>query len=125
MANVYADTFLKSPQGIPYTLRTILDSKISVEEIAFNATEFRTGVAFRFQKSTNDSALIGNGNVSIPKESAKDIRLADIVAASSCFPGGFEPMDFLMILHGQIIKCLLIFKMLLVGDRVVKKSFTP
>jgi len=94
MANVYADTFLNGSNGNPYTLRTILDSKISVQEITFNTTEFRTGVAFRFQKSINAQARIGNGNVYISQESAKDIRLADIVAASSCFPGGFEPIEF-------------------------------
>lgn len=94
MANVYADTFLKSPQGHPYTLGEILDSEISVKEISFNTTEFRTGVAFRFQKSANSRARIGNGNVSIPRDAAKEIRLADIVAASSCFPGGFEPLEF-------------------------------
>lgn len=94
MANVYADTFLNGSNGNPYTLRTILDSKISVQEITFNTTEFRTGLAFRFQKSVNPQARIGNGKVYISQESAKDIRLADIVAASSCFPGGFEPIEF-------------------------------
>ncbi|MCT7986734.1 patatin-like phospholipase family protein [Laspinema sp. A4] len=94
MANVYADTLLKSPKGSPYTLKAILDSKISVEEISFNTTEFCTGVAFRFQKSISVHAYIGNGNISIPRELAQDIRLADILAASSCFPGGFEPMQF-------------------------------
>ncbi len=94
MANVYADTFLKSPEGNAYTLKAILDSKISVEEISFNTTEFLTGIAFRFQKSTSVDACIGNGNIFISRELAKDIRLADILAASSCFPGGFEPMQF-------------------------------
>ncbi len=94
IANIYADTFLKSPDGSPYTFGTILDAEIPVREIAFNATEFRTGDAFRFQTSANHRARIGNGKVFISRESAKDIRLADIVAASSCFPGGFEPLEF-------------------------------
>lgn len=39
-----------------------------------------------------DSYYIGNGNVTIPRSRAREIRLADIVAASSCFPVGFEPL---------------------------------
>lgn len=95
MANVYADTFLKSPDGRPYTFDKILDDEtLHIEEIIFNAIEFRDGIAFRFQKSKSPSAPTGNEKVSIPKEAAKKIRVADIVAASSCFPGGFEPMAF-------------------------------
>jgi predicted acylesterase/phospholipase RssA len=67
---------------------------ISLTDLIFNSTEFRTGVAFRFQKSEDVRAKIGNGNVFITAEQAKQIRLADIVAASSCFPGGFEPLSF-------------------------------
>ena len=67
---------------------------IHLQEIIFNATEFKTGVDFRFQKSWNDKGRIGNGNVSISLEDAQKIRLADIAAASSCFPGGFEPLAF-------------------------------
>jgi predicted acylesterase/phospholipase RssA len=68
--------------------------RISLTDLIFNSTEFRTGVAFRFQKSEDVRAKIGNGNVFITAEQAKQIRLADIVAASSCFPGGFEPLSF-------------------------------
>ncbi len=67
---------------------------IPLKEIIFNSTEFRTGIAFRFQKSQNAQAKIGNGNVSIAEDIAKQIRLADIAAASACFPGGFEPLAF-------------------------------
>jgi len=68
--------------------------EIHLKELIFNATEFKTGIGFRFQKSQNPQAKIGNGNVWISEEEAKDIRIADIVAASSCFPGGFEPLAF-------------------------------
>jgi predicted acylesterase/phospholipase RssA len=67
---------------------------IPLKELIFNSTEFHTGVAFRFQKSANVHAKIGNGNVFITAEQARQIRLADIAAASSCFPGGFEPLSF-------------------------------
>jgi predicted acylesterase/phospholipase RssA len=70
------------------------DPAIPLTELIFNATEFRTAVAFRFQKSENPLARVGNGNVSITPEQARQLRLADIAAASSCFPGGFEPLSF-------------------------------
>ena len=38
--------------------------------------------------------LLGNANYPLPREVAQHIRLADVVAASSCFPGGFEPFVF-------------------------------
>jgi hypothetical protein len=65
-----------------------------LQEVIFNATEFRTGIAFRFQYCANKKGKIGNGNISIDRSDAADIRIADIVAASSCFPGGFEPLAF-------------------------------
>jgi predicted acylesterase/phospholipase RssA len=67
---------------------------IPLTELIFNATEFRTAVAFRFRKSQHPNAKIGNGKVFITAEQARQIRIADIVAASSCFPGGFEPLSF-------------------------------
>lgn len=63
-------------------------------EVVFNSTEFRTGVDFRFRRSVNPLARVGNGNLSVPKAVAERVRVADAVAASSCFPGGFEPLLF-------------------------------
>lgn len=65
-----------------------------LEEISFNATEFQTGVAFRFQASRNPAARIGNGHFWMKRSVAGEMRLADVVAASSCFPGAFEPIGF-------------------------------
>lgn len=94
MAQVYAETLLSDLGGQPYTLGTILNANIPVPEVVFNTTEFRHGVAFRFQRSGNPKARIGNRHLSVPKGEAAKIRLADILAASSCFPGGFEPIAF-------------------------------
>jgi predicted acylesterase/phospholipase RssA len=63
-------------------------------EVIFNSTEFRTGVDFRFRRSVNPRAAVGNGNLRVPREVAERVRVADAVAASSCFPGGFEPLLF-------------------------------
>ncbi|HEX8360283.1 MAG TPA: patatin-like phospholipase family protein [Longimicrobium sp.] len=63
-------------------------------EVIFNSTEFRSGVAFRFRRSPNPDTRVGNGNFIVPREVAEQVRLADVVAASSCFPGGFEPICF-------------------------------
>ncbi|MEL6579399.1 MAG: patatin-like phospholipase family protein [Cyanobacteria bacterium J06621_12] len=95
VAQVYADTFLLNKvDDQPYRFGDILDADISLKEIIFNSTEFRYGLDFRFQRSAKPKARIGNGSISITKAEAADIRVADIVAASSCFPGGFEPLAF-------------------------------
>ncbi|NNK32424.1 MAG: patatin-like phospholipase family protein [Xanthomonadales bacterium] len=64
-----------------------------LQEMIFNATEFKTGTAFRFQVS-EFRCLIGNGNISICRKHAAQIRIADIMAASSCIPVGMEPLFF-------------------------------
>lgn len=68
--------------------------RLQLEEAIFNSTEFHTGLDFRFRRSDNERALLGNPNYRLPKQVAQHVRLADIVAASSCFPGGFEPLVF-------------------------------
>lgn len=70
------------------------DHTSHLREASFNATEFRTGNYFRFQKSASSGAVIGNGKLEVNKEVAGMIRLADIAAASSCFPSAFEPLRF-------------------------------
>src|SRR5215213_3003313 len=77
------------------TFGVILNDQTShLREASFNATEFRTANYFRFQRSSNSRARIGNGNLMIKREVAEMIRLADIAAASSCFPSVFEPIRF-------------------------------
>ena len=69
------------------------EPEIYLQEITFNATDFKSGIAFRFQKSAG-SARTGNGKVSITDEQAKKLRMADIMSASSAIPGGVEPLAF-------------------------------
>jgi predicted acylesterase/phospholipase RssA len=62
-----------------------------LKNVVFNATEFTNAINFRFRnpdsrlKSGNDSFKLANGISS-------EIKLSDIIASSSCFPGGFEPL---------------------------------
>ena len=58
--------------------------------ICFNATDFEHGLAFRFR---NDGRF-GNHENSYAKPIQNRTHIGDIVAASSCFPGGFEPIIF-------------------------------
>jgi predicted acylesterase/phospholipase RssA len=91
-AKSYADLLFKDR-----TFKELQESVAGGEtfrELIFNTTEFRTGNSFRFRASSNPNAFIGNQNFSVPKTIAAECRLADIVAASSCFPGAFEPIRF-------------------------------
>lgn len=73
------------------------EKEIHLKEICFNATEFNFALPFCFYKTENNNKKhenIGNRKIYIPLEVAKEIRFADIIAASSCFPFGFEPINF-------------------------------
>jgi len=61
-----------------------------LEAVVFNCTEFEHGVNFRFR----NPGLRQSGNFynRIPSSQLKEVKLSDVMAASSCFPGGFEPM---------------------------------
>ncbi|HEY0377168.1 MAG TPA: patatin-like phospholipase family protein [Pyrinomonadaceae bacterium] len=75
--------------------RVLLDNQTShLKEVSFNATEFSTGNYFRVQRSESAAAIIGNRNFQVSRDVAAMMRLADIAAASSCFPGAFEPIRF-------------------------------
>lgn len=89
LAQVYDDTFLHHARfGILWK-----GPEIHLKDIIFNATEFKTGLAFRFQKSENP-CVIGNEHVCIPVAHGRAMRLADVVACSSCIPIGLEPVMF-------------------------------
>ncbi|MFT4862661.1 MAG: putative acylesterase/phospholipase RssA [Pseudohongiellaceae bacterium] len=94
LAAVYRQKYFEKYYGDPTFGIFWNDSpEIHLKELIFNATEFKTGVGFRFQVGLNGS-LIGNSKVSLREDFAKDIRMSDIMAASSCIPGGMEPLMF-------------------------------
>jgi predicted acylesterase/phospholipase RssA len=76
-------------------------------EVCFNATEFWRGLSFRWQTNggqvrdkTFDAGKTGNNYIYVDKRTAsnletlQEIKLGDIMASSSCFPGGFEPIVY-------------------------------
>lgn len=77
-----------NPQGDPH-----------VDEICINSTELNNGMSFRFRAGHHlrSSEYFGNRYLHF-SESAIDklqsLRIGDVVAASSCFPLGFEPLIF-------------------------------
>jgi predicted acylesterase/phospholipase RssA len=94
-------------------LTEIVGKDARFKELIFNATEFHTGNGFRFRASWDDDIFIGNQIFSVPKDVAGEMHLADIAAASSCFPGAFEPIRFpddfywqspLNAIRGELIK---------------------
>lgn len=100
LADAY-DTYLFSNEKFGTLLNE--NNPIHLKHISFNATEFKNALQFRFQKTEKiinpnpgepKTGIIGNYYYRIPENIAKKIRMADILAASSCFPGGFEPINF-------------------------------
>ena len=66
--------------------------KARFDRVVVNATHFSLGYAFRFQLLPRAGVPFGNKGVKLPPDAWRKIRLADAVAASSCFPAGFEPL---------------------------------
>lgn len=80
--DIYKGAELSALYGIKQQLR-----------ICVNATEFYRGITYRFQ----NYGFIGNLFVSLDKNNPDvtgRLKLADVLAASSCFPTGFEPIEF-------------------------------
>jgi predicted acylesterase/phospholipase RssA len=76
------------------------ETKGHLQEVCFNTTEFYTGLSFRQdRKMVPDAASdpyfkFGNENIFAAQSAADGIKIADALAASSCFPAGFEPIIF-------------------------------
>lgn len=76
-------------------------SKTHLDQVCVNSTELANGQSFRFQSQNSENKAgngkVGNRYVFFLAESRQvfgKLRLADILASSSCFPGGFEPLIF-------------------------------
>jgi predicted acylesterase/phospholipase RssA len=73
--------------------------KGTLEEVCFNTSELENGRTFRFQTDGREDTedIIGNPYLCLQNKNTRAVRkiaLGDIMAASACFPAGFEPMVF-------------------------------
>lgn len=77
-------------------------SDTHLEEVCFNTTEFYKGLLFRQNikmqydpRGKEDKRFrYGNFTINLEKSVATKLKLSDLLAASSCFPAGFEPIIF-------------------------------
>ena len=100
----FINAFAKTYDEYLFNGKTIGDLKRAdsqLEEICFNTTEFYRGILFRQTVHPkvevdiqNDQFLFGNFVLNLDHEAAQKLKLSDVLAASSCFPGGFEPIVF-------------------------------
>ena len=101
LINAFSLEYDKLLKQREFSLFSNRDNNPHLEEICVNSTEFTNGYAFRFQSQDSTQKLrngrIGNEYIYFNEtgmSAAKKIKLADILASSSCFPSGFEPMIF-------------------------------
>lgn len=86
-SEVYNEKFFKGA-----TFNDLYNGREShLTDVIFGSSEFTFGIQFRFQEE-DGKGKFGNNHLNLPKEAAREVRIADAVAASSCFPGGFEPI---------------------------------
>ena len=93
-AELYDQKLFDRPGRTFASLQNIVGEGKPFLELIYNATEFRKGNSFRFRASHNPNVFVGNGDFKVARDIGGEIPLADIVAASSCFPGTFEPIRF-------------------------------
>lgn len=101
LINAFASIYHKGFEDGHFEMLWDESKPIHLKEICFNATEFHFALPFHFQKTEFHSSEekvgpehVGNRKIRIPSYMAREIRLADIIAASSCVPFGFEPINF-------------------------------
>ena len=82
----------------------IENRKTHLERVIFNAVDFTNGIEFRFQNLDKPTRRLGNGKYIVPRDRMSKIKLGDALAASSAFPGGFEPMGFPNDFFGRDVK---------------------
>jgi predicted acylesterase/phospholipase RssA len=77
-------------QGARFGLLLDDEPRTHLGNVVINATEAKYALAFRFQTDGD----IGNDRIRIDRAHARHMRMADVMAASSCVPGGLEPLMF-------------------------------
>ncbi|WP_282148113.1 patatin-like phospholipase family protein [Algibacter lectus] len=103
-ANPYKNRSLINAFALTYSEMPVFEgafgkfekSKIKqLEQVCFNATDFSFGLTYRFQNRGyfGNNPLYRNNQKEI-NALRNDVELGDVIASSSCFPVGFEPLVF-------------------------------
>ncbi|WP_055444843.1 patatin-like phospholipase family protein [Lacinutrix himadriensis] len=95
LINAFALTYQEMPifEG---SFQHFKDDKIKqLEQVCFNATDFSFGLTYRFQNKGyfGNNPLYKNNQKEI-NALRNEVMLGDVIASSSCFPVGFEPLVF-------------------------------
>lgn len=93
LGNVYDSVFFK---GLRLETLDEVVQKHHIHHYAAYATDISNALPFRFQIANDIFRGVDSGNEAkcISKKDAQNLRLADILAASSCFPIAFEPINY-------------------------------
>ncbi|MWW23520.1 patatin-like phospholipase family protein [Algibacter lectus] len=103
-ANPYKNRSLINAFALTYSEMPVFEgafgkfekSKIKqLEQVCFNATDFSFGLTYRFQNRGyfGNNPLYRNNQKEI-NALRNEVELGDVIASSSCFPVGFEPLVF-------------------------------
>ncbi|WP_298757944.1 patatin-like phospholipase family protein [uncultured Psychroserpens sp.] len=95
LINAFALTYTEMPLFEGQFQEFEKDDIKQLEQVCFNATDFSFGLTYRFQ----NRGYFGNNPLykSFQKEInalRSQVKLGDVIASSSCFPVGFEPLVF-------------------------------
>lgn len=89
LINAFAELYDQAfTNGKTFQIFDVMNSHL--EAVVFNSTEFSYAIDFRFRNI--GTGIFGNNYLKINHSAAKEVKLSDAIASSSCFPGGFEPM---------------------------------
>jgi predicted acylesterase/phospholipase RssA len=96
LINAFSKVYSDELEGKTWKIIWENSKSSHLKEVCINSTEFYSGLSFRFQnKEQGINNTIGNRSVSLKEsETVKNLKLGDLLAASSCFPIGFEPLIF-------------------------------
>lgn len=92
VAEQFESTLFADSRHPTAQMRELFDARTHLEEASFGATEARSGRAFHFSISRGASARVGREGCELTRRSAEHLRLADVAAACSAFPGSLDPL---------------------------------
>lgn len=88
LINAFAEQYEQFTDGETFSVFNTMTSHL--ENVVFNSTEFTNAINFRFKNP--QAGYSGNTIIKVVKDQLAEVKLSDVMASSSCFPGGFEPL---------------------------------